>query len=178
MRVLLPLSFVAACAPRPDRTPASSRTIDSAGFVDNGGRTSEMHARSETSGMRATETGSERTTGTPGSGLPLSRSQPRTSGEAPRTDRGDPGVPGEAVVGRLAEAMCDREAVCGHVGETKRWRSARACTDGMREQAHARVDAARCADAFDPTAVANCLGAVRRAACDAAPGECPALCAP
>jgi hypothetical protein len=170
---------VVACAPRPDRTPASSRTIDSSGFVDNGGRTSEMHARTEASGMRATETGSDRTTGTPGSGLSItSPLRARTGGEARRTDRGDPGVPREAVVSRMAEAMCDHEAVCGRLGNAKRWRSARACTAGVREEAHARVDG--CGGAFDATAVANCLGAIRRSACNAAapPGECRTLCVP
>jgi hypothetical protein len=147
---------VVACAPRPGRTPASSRTTDSSGFVDNGGRTSEMYARGEASGMRATETGSERTTGTPGSGLPVAAPlRARTAGEAPRTDRGNPGVPREAVVSRLAEAICDHEAGCGRV-----------CSAEVKEQTRARMSG--CADAFDATAVASCLGAVRRSACDAA----------
>src|SRR5688500_17650196 len=57
--------------PRPDRRPPPTQTLHSTGFVDNAGRTSEQTNRTEASGMRATETGSERPTGTAGSGLPL-----------------------------------------------------------------------------------------------------------
>src|SRR5687768_906628 len=57
--------------PRPDQRPPPTRTLHSTGFVDNAGRTSEQTSRGEASGMRATETGSERPTGTAGSGLPL-----------------------------------------------------------------------------------------------------------
>lgn len=60
-----------AWVPRPDATGTTSRTIDNAGFVDNGGRTSDETSRAQTSGMRATEVGSERITGTPGSGQPI-----------------------------------------------------------------------------------------------------------
>src|SRR5262245_57419562 len=49
----------------------SSRTLYNVGWVDNAGRTSEITTRSEMSGMRATEVGSEKPTGTPGSGTPL-----------------------------------------------------------------------------------------------------------
>src|SRR5688572_29577460 len=57
--------------PRPDHRPPPTRTLHSTGFVDNAGRTSEQTNRTEASGMRATETGGERPTGTAGSGLPL-----------------------------------------------------------------------------------------------------------
>ncbi|MBX3262609.1 MAG: hypothetical protein KIS78_15815 [Labilithrix sp.] len=56
---------------RPEARTSSPRTVDAAGFVDNGGRTSNESARTEMSGMRATETGAERPTGTPGVGLPI-----------------------------------------------------------------------------------------------------------
>lgn len=56
---------------RPEARSSSPRTVDAAGFVDNGGRTSTDSARTEMSGMRATETGAERPTGTPGVGLPI-----------------------------------------------------------------------------------------------------------
>jgi hypothetical protein len=67
----VPTSTTSAWLPRPDATGVSSRTIDNAGFVDNGGRTSDETIRAQTSGMRATEVGSERITGTPGSGQPI-----------------------------------------------------------------------------------------------------------
>src|SRR5690606_10395456 len=55
----------------PELLPPRSQTVDSAGFVDNAGRTSDERSRTEASGMRVTETGSQIPTGTPGSGFPL-----------------------------------------------------------------------------------------------------------
>lgn len=51
--------------------PTSSRTVDDAGFVDNAGRPSSETARTQMSGMRATEGGGERPTGTAGAGIPV-----------------------------------------------------------------------------------------------------------
>ena len=62
--------------------PAASRTVDSAGFVDNGGRPSSETARTQMSGMRATEGGGDRPTGTPGAGIPV----PPLDGPRPADD--------------------------------------------------------------------------------------------
>lgn len=62
--------------------PAASRTVDDAGFVDNAGRPSSETARTQMSGMRATEGGGERPTGTPGAGAPV----PLLDGPRPRED--------------------------------------------------------------------------------------------
>src|SRR4051812_42051423 len=59
--------------------PPQSRTVDNSGWVDPGGRTSD-ETRPETSGMRATELGADRPTGT-NTGVPVGA----RTGEAPRS---------------------------------------------------------------------------------------------
>ncbi len=149
------------------------RTVDAAGFVDNGGRTSSETSRSELSGMRATETGSERVTGTPGSGFPLPI-EPKTStvesGERPRppeTGRNTTaGPPSEQVTGRLTQALCDRETSCGRVGASKAWPSVATCTSSVRVVVRQDLSAMECPDGHDPGAVTTCLSAIRLASCD------------
>src|SRR5262245_53985219 len=105
-------------------SPPTSRTIDSTGPVDNAGRTSdEVIARPETAGVRPTELGSNRPTGT-NTGFPNgARTGP--SPEPPPTPRGalllprEGGSPIAAFAdqpGRVGRAFCDREEVCARVG--------------------------------------------------------------
>src|SRR4051794_24995803 len=64
-------STTSVSVPRPAASGITTRTIDNAGFVDNAGHTTDEVIRSQMSGMRVTELGSERITGTPGSGAPI-----------------------------------------------------------------------------------------------------------
>lgn len=158
--------------PRPDRRPVPSQTVDSTGFVDNAGRTSEQTNRTQASGMRATETGSERPTGTPGSGLPL----PEAKGHDPQVGEGagslggeaatGSGAPGDMLVGRIAQARCDREVACERVGEKKTFATTEQCTSTLRERSRADVVAARCARGFDNTQVGICLTSIRQYRCE------------
>jgi hypothetical protein len=185
-----------ANTPPPASTAVSSRTVDNAGFVDNGGRTSDMTGRSEMSGMRGTEAGSERPTGTPGSGLPL-----RIPSKTARTDIGEGagaatsetgastpsagGPPSEAVA-RLARARCDRETSCNRVGPGRAWASQDSCVAKQRDRVGAAVSAMPCPHGIDNVQLGTCLNALRGQACTDRRGdlgvlpECVtnALCAP
>jgi hypothetical protein len=162
-----------ARAPRPDSTATTTRTVDNAGFVDNAGRTSEQTTRTESSGMRATETGSERPTGTPGSGLPLPLPPRAPAGQvgegagALGGEDGSPGAPGETVVARMAQAICDRETSCNRVGPDKPVATAAQCMSVVRDRARVDVVDARCERGFDTTQLALCLTVIRQTACDA-----------
>lgn len=179
--------------PRPDRRPPPTRTVDSAGFVDNAGRTSEQHSRSEASGMRATETGSERPTGTAGSGLPLpieATGHDEQIGEGAGSlggeDGAGSGAPGDMLVGRIAQARCDREVACDRVGEGKAFATSQQCMSTLRNRARADVVDAQCARGFDNTQIALCLTSIRQFRCESGLdaieviGQCQrsALCAP
>ena len=141
--------------------------------------------------MRATETGSERPTGTPGTGLPIPI-EPDTggveSGERPRppeTGRNTTAGPAvDAVTGRLAQALCDRENSCGRVGRDKAWPSLATCASSVRVVIRQDLAQADCPDGHNSDAVRSCLSSLRLAACDqridglASLPECdaPALC--
>lgn len=168
-----------ATQPRPDRTPASTRTVDSAGWTDNAGRTSEQNGRSEMSGMRATEAGSEKPTGTPGSGTPIPLGpqwepvapgeqvgEREAAGPLGNDDGSGTGAPGETIVGRVARARCDREQYCDRVGEGKPFGTGEQCTNVLRERARAEVVHAQCERGFETSQVALCLNAIRQAPCD------------
>jgi hypothetical protein len=159
--------------PRPDRRPPPTRTLDSTGYVDNAGRTSEQHSRSETSGMRATETGSERPTGTAGSGLPLPldpSSHDEQVGEGAGSLGGEnatgSGAPGDMLVGRIAQARCDREVACDRVGEGKPFKTTEHCMSTLRSRSRADVVAAQCTRGFDNTQVGLCLTSIRQYRCE------------
>lgn len=160
--------------PRPDTTAASTRQLHSTGFVDNAGRTSEENTRSETSGMRATETGSERPTGTPGSGTPIPAGpgwMPVGEGEGAgplgnEDGRSGNGAPGDTVVSRVARARCDREQYCDRVGEGKAFGTGEQCTNVLRERARAEVVHAQCDRGFETSQLALCLNAIRQVPCD------------
>ena len=178
---------------RPDRRPPPTRTLDSTGFVDNAGRTSEQTTRSEASGMRATETGSERPTGTASSGVPLPidpSSHDEQVGEGAGSlggeDGAGSGAPGDMLVGRIAQARCDREVACDRVGEGKPFKTSTQCMSSLRSRSRADVVAAQCARGFDNTQIALCLTSIRQFRCDSgldgidAIAQCQrsALCAP
>lgn len=173
---------------------ASSRTIDNAGFVDNAGRTSTETARTDLSGMRATEVGSERVTGTPGTGAPVPPFDPTgpgaraTEGEgagASRSQRGTSGPPAsgappETVVGRVAQARCDQATTCGRSTSTE------ACMMPERPKARADVERAACPNGIDTVQLGLCLASIRQLDCGARAGalddveacRASALCAP
>jgi hypothetical protein len=145
------------------------------------------------SGMRASETGSERPTGTPGSGTPIpfepglggpaaserERGQGTPAGgggggPAPGADgplgnedgRSGNGAPGDAVVSRVARARCDRETYCNRVGEGKAFGTGEQCTNVLRERARADVVGAGCDRGFETSQLGMCLNAIRQAPCD------------
>lgn len=158
---------------RPEARTAHPRTVDAAGFVDNAGRTSNETVRTEASGMRATETGSEVPTGTPGVGFPIplepspsefeSGERPGPRGTEPSTPTG---APSEAIAGRLAQALCDRENACGHVGANKSWPSLATCTSGMHPVVRNHLAESACPDGHDLASVSTCLSAIRLEGCD------------
>lgn len=159
---------------RPEQLPPPSHTVDSEGWVDNAGRTTAERGRTEASGMRATETGSQVPTGTPGSGFPLPfvEKPGRPGPEEPSPDRlalGErvaPGAPTDAVVRRLALAYCDREWSCGRIDITQAWASKERCMDGIGTRWLEDLGTADCPDRFDPQLVARCLASIRGRACD------------
>lgn len=158
---------------RPASTATTSRTIDNAGYVDNGGRTSEMTNRTEMSGMRATEVGSERPTGTPGSGTPIP-GQPR---RAPEPERGaaaaTAAVPGNGPplldddVARLARARCDRATSCGRVGAGRAFETDSDCMMQQRGRGQDDLGAVSCAGGIDHRQLGLCLAELRKVACGA-----------
>lgn len=159
--------------PRPDSTATSARTLDSTGYVDNAGRTSEETVRTQMSGMRATETGSERPTGTPGSGTPIVPVRPRprpsrveNAGELGGEQGSGTGIPGDTVVGRIARARCDREIACDRVGTGKTFGTSEQCMSSLRERAREDVVAAGCIRGFEATQLAICLNTIRQLACE------------
>lgn len=167
---------------RPESTATSSRTIDNAGFVDNAGRTSEMTSRTTSSGMRATETGSERPTGTPGSGMPIPSAGASGGGHASETGRaaeprrvpvrttpasrtrGAPVLSDD--VARLARARCDRATACDRVGPGRAFESQGDCMMQLRARSERDLEAAACQNGVDRTSLALCLGEVRKLPCD------------
>lgn len=162
---------VLAGTPRPDSTATTTHTVDNAGFVDNGGRTSDMTARTELSGMRATEAGGERPTATTG-GIPLPLG-PRAPG---RADRGEgagsggatspAGGPSSEATSRIAEARCDRETACNRIGSGRAWASKAACREAQRERVGRLIEPAVCKRGVDSVQLTSCLTEVRSQACD------------
>lgn len=159
--------------PRPENRPPPTKTLYSTGYVDNAGRTSEQTSRTEASGMRGTETGGERPTGTAGSGLPLPL-DPKThdeqtgegAGSLGGEDATGSGAPGDMLVGRIAQARCDREVACERVGEGRPFATNEQCMSTLRTRSRADVVAARCARGFDNTQVGLCLTSIRQYRCE------------
>jgi hypothetical protein len=126
--------------------------------------------------MRATEVGSERITGTPGSGyipgrLPLAVTP--TGTESPNGPTREPPARSSPPRGpsvfealpRVASAYCDGENACGHVGTGRRWPSAEACRNESAPTG-SNLDGPECAVGVDTTALASCLAGLRGRACD------------
>jgi len=168
------VTTTSATFPNPASLPPSSHVVDSAGSVDSGGRTSDVTNRSQFAGMRASELGDQVPTGTPGSGLPLPIERNPKPSESERVQRQHPvtagppkGAASELVIGRVAEAWCDREQFCGKVGEGKTWKSGASCIDHHRPDVRASIENATCPNGFDSAALSSCLNALRRAECSA-----------
>ena len=132
--------------------------------------------------MRATETGSERPTGTAGSGLPLPL-DPSTheeqigegAGSLGGEDGAGSGAPGDMLVGRIAQARCDREVACDRIGDGKAFATSEQCTASVRNRSRADVVAAQCKRGFDNTQVGLCLTSIRHFRCDAGLGAIDAI---
>lgn len=162
-------------APRPDTTVPTTRTIDNAGFVDPAGHTDEETLRSEMSGMRATESGSERITGTPGYGLPLpiEPSTPRRAGETGGLTTETPA--GRAVtttaamdetIARVARARCDRETGCDRIGPGHRSSSQASCAAQERVRARQELSRYACGRGVDMISLGTCLNTLRALECE------------
>jgi hypothetical protein len=156
----------------PAARPSSSRTVDSTGFTDNAGRSSNETARTEMSGMRATEGGFERPTGTPGTGFPLPIGRPP---RPPAHEKARPGIeepmplggtPAWVIVGRIAEARCDVEGSCGRIAEKGSWATRAECIDEIRLTTRDDLRDEECVYGFDDAAVTRCLSTIRLSACD------------
>lgn len=155
---------------RPDQTPAVPRTLYSTGWVDNAGRTSDEHGRPQTSGVRASESGGELPTGTPGSGTPLqvpgggpterSGTSGAPSGPSAEDEQGEDG----AWVGSLVQALCDHAHACGQVGAGARFGTTAACAAELRPRVREEPASRSCVRGVEGAAA--CLTAVRRSSCD------------
>jgi hypothetical protein len=175
--------------PNPAAVPGPSHTVDNTGFVDNGGRTSDEVARTQMSGMRPTEMGSDVITGTPGSGWPFpSPLEPKGrrpkveergeeggggAGRLPRA-RHEGGIGTQTVSSRVLQVMCERDAACRRSGERSDWPTSAACVAGLRDRVREEANAARCGDDFDAGRVGRCITDLRDLACDvhvAAPSD-------
>lgn len=157
--------------PRPDGTATTTHTVDNAGFVDNGGRSSSETARTELSGMRATESGSERPTATTGGiPLPLGASAPARADSGEGAGSGGPtspaGGPSSEATARIAEARCDRETSCNRIGKGRAWASKGSCLEAQRERVGRAIDTAVCKRGVDSVQLTSCLTEVRGQACN------------
>jgi hypothetical protein len=157
--------------PRPVALPPLSRTVDSTGFVDNAGRTSEQRVRTEASGMRASEIGSQAPTGTPGSGFPIPIEPPPEPPhpERPRPERiaigsvpADEGTVVQAVLDAVTLARCEREVACGRILSTE----GVACMRTIGTRTFEDLGRAECPFSFDIESVVACISAIRTAPCD------------
>jgi hypothetical protein len=169
-RSLLLLGFVGhllACASHPATTQTTSaeqyaagstdlRTVDNAGYVDPGGRTTQV----STGGTTVTGRG---VVNTP----PARREYPSESAESTTTaGTGGPSAPADPIElrDRASRALCDRESYCDRVGPGKPFESPAACISAKRERVRAVMDQAACGE-IRGDRVAQCLTAIRGAAC-------------
>ncbi len=162
--VLSALSLV-ACVKDDDRratattltnaTVRSGHSADNAGYIDNGGRTSDETAPTELSGARPTENA-----GRPPAESPRTAPLPTAPAAPPKVetsfdDRSQ----------RISRAICDRETFCSRVGEGRTFRSQDDCTVQFNPTAKGFVEAAGCQKGVDDTQLASCLAAVRQLSC-------------
>ena len=132
----------------PAQESAQPRTVDSTGFVDNSGKTSD---ETEPTGTTGAGTAPER---------PL---VPKSSALAPGAGGVSPIAGYDDVPGRLAGAVCDHEKVCERVGEGRPWPSHATCSSDMRSRAISDFDEMGCR--LDASAVPVCLAEIRKAPC-------------
>jgi hypothetical protein len=76
-----------------------------------------------------------------------------------------------AVVDRLSNARCDREAACDNVGDGKKYASQQVCMDKMRGGIANDINSYQCPRGIDGTAVQECLAAIGNEECGAHPIE-------
>jgi hypothetical protein len=76
-----------------------------------------------------------------------------------------------AVVDRLSNARCDREAACENVGDGKKYASAQVCRDKMRGDIANDINSYQCPRGIDAAAVQQCLAAIGNEECGAHPIE-------
>lgn len=154
----------------PSTLPPSSQTLYSTGFVDNAGRTSDERGRTELSGMRATEAGSQQPVGTPASGLPVPLGPRPERFEAPRAYQGSQAKAEparSATVARpalesLSRAYCERERKCGRLANDQ----ASACQHAATKRFGENIGGAGCPYSLDATKVAGCATSIRETPCE------------
>ncbi|AKV03249.1 hypothetical protein AKJ09_09912 [Labilithrix luteola] len=132
------------------------RTVDSAGYVDNAGRTEEV-----TAGATPTVRGR-------GEGIVAPRPPESTSGSSEVPPSGAPATaPATATeaVPRLVRALCDRESACERVGTAARYASADSCMAEKRQNVESLLEAG-CPKGVASSAFGACLGAIRVASCE------------
>lgn len=146
--------------------PQASHTVDSTGFVDNGGRTGDERSRTEFSGMRSTEIGGQNPVGTPGSGFPLPEPGvgSRVSKEASSSVAGAPSdaTVAEAALEAMSRAYCERERGCGRLRDEQ----TAACLKSASKRFAPALERAGCPYSFDSAKVVACTSSLREAACD------------
>jgi hypothetical protein len=128
--------------------------------------------------MRATEAGSERPTGTPGSGTPIpveatppqsNIGEGRGAASSVRGTSGRPhpsGGPSVEALARFARARCDRETACDRVGEGRPFKTQDSCVNVQRDRVRADVEALACPRGLDILQLGTCLNGIRLQACD------------
>jgi hypothetical protein len=76
-----------------------------------------------------------------------------------------------AVVDRLSNARCDREAACDNVGDGKKYASRQVCLDKIHGDIANDINSYQCPRGIDATAVSQCLTAIGNEECGAHPIE-------
>ncbi len=176
--------------------PPTSRTIDKTGYQDNAGHSTEeiVSRGGEMSGVRGTEAGDDRPTGT-NTGIPNGAREtvagaekspliPRSASVQPHMDNTSPLTAYADEPGKLARAVCDHEHVCNRVGPDHPFGSDDACLSAVRARTLRDFEAASCN--ANTAALALCVADLRRAECSRVIGrpsdleDCAAhaICAP
>lgn len=132
------------------------RTVDSAGYVDNAGRTEEV-----TAGVTPTVRGR-------GEGLVEPKMPESAAGVSEIPPSGAPTTaPATATeaLPRLVRALCDRESACERVGTAARYASADSCMAEKRRNVESLLEAG-CPKGVAASAFGSCLNAIRVASCE------------